>query len=82
LGATIIKLDFIDLGKLSIAKINMRHKGKDPDIADIRPSIAKRGVRMPLRVRPNDAAGVMKSSRGGRRRAARPPGIAGMARMA
>ena len=32
-----MKLDFIDLGKLSIAKINMRHKGKDPDIADIRP---------------------------------------------
>jgi ParB family chromosome partitioning protein len=47
-----MKLDFIDIGKLSIAKTNMRGKGKDPDIADILPSIAKRGILVPLLVRP------------------------------
>jgi ParB family chromosome partitioning protein len=46
-----MKLDFIPLDKLSIAKTNMRHKGKDPDIADILPSIRARGILVPLLVR-------------------------------
>jgi ParB family chromosome partitioning protein len=46
-----MKLDFIALDKLTVAKINMRAKGRDPDVADIQPSIAKRGVLIPLLVR-------------------------------
>lgn len=48
-----MKLDFIPLDKLSVAKTNMRAKGRDPDVADILPSIRKRGVLIPLLVRPN-----------------------------
>lgn len=48
-----MKLDFIELDKLSVAKANMRAKGRDPDVADILPSIRKRGVLIPLLVRPN-----------------------------
>ena len=48
-----MKLDFIELDKLTIAKTNMRAKGRDPDVADILPSIRKRGVLIPLLVRPN-----------------------------
>lgn len=34
-----MKLDFIELDKLSVAKTNMRAKGRDPDVSDILPSI-------------------------------------------
>ncbi|QCB55838.1 ParB/RepB/Spo0J family partition protein [Sphingopyxis sp. PAMC25046] len=62
-----MKLDFIDLDKLSIAKTNMRHKGKDPDVADILPSIAKRGILVPLLVRPNGSDGHFEIVAGRRR---------------
>jgi ParB family chromosome partitioning protein len=62
-----MKLDFIDLDKLSIAKTNMRGKGKDPDIADILPSIRARGVLVPLLVRSNCAAGHFEVVAGRRR---------------
>lgn len=62
-----MKLDFIDLDKLSIAKTNMRGKGKDPDIADILPSIAKRGILVPLLVRPNCQADHFEIVAGRRR---------------
>ena len=52
-----MKLDFIELGKLSIAAANMRGKGKDPDVADLMPSIRARGVLVPLLVRPNCSEG-------------------------
>jgi ParB family chromosome partitioning protein len=48
-----MKLDFIDLNRLGVAKTNMRGKGRDPDIADILPSIRQRGILVPLLVRPN-----------------------------
>ena len=45
----------------------MRHKGKDPDIADILPSIAKRGILVPLLVRPNGKDGCFEIVAGRRR---------------
>lgn len=62
-----MKLDFIDIDKLSIAKTNMRHKGKDPDIADILPSIRARGILVPLLVRPNCEGGRFEIVAGRRR---------------
>jgi len=62
-----MKLDFIDLGNLSIAAANMRGKGKDPDVADLMPSIRARGVLVPLLVRPNCAEGHYEIVAGRRR---------------
>lgn len=62
-----MKLDFIDLGNLSIAAANMRGKGKDPDVADLMPSIRARGVLVPLLVRPNCAEGRYEIVAGRRR---------------
>ena len=62
-----MKLDFIDLGNLSIAAANMRGKGKDPDVADLMPSIRSRGVLVPLLVRPNCAEGHFEIVAGRRR---------------
>jgi hypothetical protein len=53
-----MKLDFIDLGKLSISKTNMRYGKKAPDVTDILPTIRARGVLVPLIVRPNCAEGA------------------------
>jgi ParB family chromosome partitioning protein len=52
-----MKLDFITHDKLTVAKVNMRAKGRDPEVGDIQPSIAKRGVLIPLLVRPRADAG-------------------------
>jgi ParB family transcriptional regulator, chromosome partitioning protein len=62
-----MKLDFIDLGNLSIAAANMRGKEKDPDVADLMPSIRARGVLVPLLVRPNCAEGHYEIVAGRRR---------------
>ena len=48
-----MKLDFIDLGKLSVSKANMRYAKKAPDVSDILPTVRARGVIVPLLVRPN-----------------------------
>ena len=50
-----MKLDFIDLGKLSVSKVNMRFAKKAPDVTDILPSVRKRGVIVPILVRPDPA---------------------------
>lgn len=62
-----MKLDFIDLGNLSIAAANMRGKGKHPDVADLMPSIRARGVLVPLLVRPNCSEGHFEIVAGRRR---------------
>lgn len=46
-------LAHIELDKLSISPLNMRHAKKAPDTSDILPSVRKRGILMPLLVRPN-----------------------------
>lgn len=48
-----MKLDFIDLGKLSVSKANMRYTKKAPDVTDILPTVRKRGVIVPVLVRPD-----------------------------
>ena len=48
-----MKLDFIPLDKLSVSKTNMRYGKRPPDVADILPSVRKRGVIQPVIVRPN-----------------------------
>jgi ParB family chromosome partitioning protein len=47
-----MQIEHIALGRLSVAKINMRSGRKQPDVADILPSIKTRGVLAPLFVRP------------------------------
>ena len=51
-----MKLDFIAIDKLTVAKVNMRARGRDPEVGDIQPSIAKRGILIPLLVRPRAGA--------------------------
>jgi ParB family transcriptional regulator, chromosome partitioning protein len=46
-----MKLDFIDLGNLSVSKTNMRYAKKAPDVTDILPTIRARWVLVPLIVR-------------------------------
>ena len=46
-----MKLAFIDLDKLSVSKTNMRWAKKAPDVADVLPSVRRRGVIQPVLVR-------------------------------
>jgi len=62
-----MKLAFLDLGKLSISKANMRYAKKAPDVADILPTVRKRGVLVPLIVRPHGADGDHEIVAGARR---------------
>lgn len=62
-----MKLDFIELGKLSISKTNMRYAKKAPDVADILSTVRARGVLVPLIVRPNCAEGAFEIVAGARR---------------
>jgi ParB family chromosome partitioning protein len=62
-----MKLDFIDLGKLSVSSANMRSGRKAPDISDILPSIRARGILVPLLVRPGSEADSFEIVAGRRR---------------
>jgi ParB family chromosome partitioning protein len=62
-----MRLDFIDLGKLSISRTNMRYAKKAPDVTDILPTVRARGVLVPLIVRPNCADGAFEIVAGARR---------------
>ncbi len=62
-----MNIDHIPLDRLSVSKANMRQGKKPPDIADILPSIIKRGVLSPLFVRPNCADGHFEIVAGKRR---------------
>ncbi|MBN8818722.1 MAG: ParB N-terminal domain-containing protein [Sphingomonas sp.] len=61
-----MKLDFISLDKLLIAKTNMRH-GKQPDLCDILPTIRARGVLQSLIVRPHGDTDLFEVLAGSRR---------------
>jgi ParB family transcriptional regulator, chromosome partitioning protein len=52
-GTSDMNIDYIPLDRLSVSKANMRAGKKPPDIADILPSIIKRGVISPVFIRPN-----------------------------
>lgn len=64
-----MKLEFIPIDKLAVAKINMRH-GKEPDISDILPSVRKRGVLQSILVRPLADSDLFEVVAGNRRRRA------------
>ena len=48
-----MKLQHIDIDRLHVSPLNMRHGKREPDVSDILPSIKARGVLQPLLVRPN-----------------------------
>ena len=59
-----MKLKDIPLTQLSISKLNMRAKDKEPDISDILPSIRRHGVHQTLLVRPEgDSYGILAGRR-------------------
>jgi ParB family transcriptional regulator, chromosome partitioning protein len=62
-----MNIDHIPLDRLSVSKANMRAGKKPPDIADILPSIIKRGVISPVFIRPNCADGHFEIVAGKRR---------------
>jgi len=54
----------IELSKLSISKLNMRHGRKAPDVSDILPSIREKGIRQTLLVRrEGDGYGIVAGRR-------------------
>ena len=60
-------LMFIDQDKLSVSKTNMRYSKKAPDVADLLPTIRKRGIIQTLLVRPAAEAGQFEIVAGARR---------------
>src|SRR5690242_8598535 len=55
-----MELQFIELGKLSISKANMRYAKKAPDVSDLLPTVRKRGVIVPVLVRPNPVPSIVE----------------------
>lgn len=62
-----MELQFIELGKLSVSKANMRYAKKAPDVSDLLPTVRARGVLVPLIVRPNCAPDGYEIVAGARR---------------
>lgn len=62
-----MQLANIDLGKLSVSKLNMRHGKAPPDVSDILPTVRARGVLVPLLVRPSGEGETFEIVAGRRR---------------
>ena len=62
-----MRLQFIELGKLSVSKTNMRYGKRPPDVSDILPTVRSRGVIQPVIVRPNCAPDGFEIVAGSRR---------------
>ncbi|WP_084733056.1 ParB/RepB/Spo0J family partition protein [Sphingobium chungbukense] len=62
-----MKLDFLNIDKLVVAKANMRSR-QEPDVSDILPSIRARGVLQSILVRPLDDGERYEVIAGNRRR--------------
>ncbi|MFS0771197.1 ParB/RepB/Spo0J family partition protein [Sphingomonas sp. 1P08PE] len=62
-----MQLAFIPLAKLSVSRTNMRFARTRPDVADILPSVRKRGVLQPVTVRPAAAPDAFEIVAGFRR---------------
>ena len=62
-----MQLTHIDLNHLTISPANMRHGKRAPDVADILPSVRRRGVLVPLLVRPNGTPDTFEVVAGRRR---------------
>ncbi|MGF7150085.1 ParB family chromosome partitioning protein [Sphingomonas zeicaulis] len=62
-----MKLDHIPLASLTDSRANMRAARKAPDIANLLPSVARRGILTTLLVRPGEAPGLFEVVAGRRR---------------
>ena len=62
-----MELQHIDISKLKLSAVNMRHSKRAPDVSDILPSIKSRGVLVPLLVRPAGNGDNFEIVAGGRR---------------
>lgn len=62
-----MKLDFIDIGNIDDSAVNMRHGRKAPDVSDILPTVRKRGIIVPVILRPGSAEGRFELVAGRRR---------------
>lgn len=60
-------IDYIPIDRLAVSKANMRAGKKPPDVSDILPSVIKRGVIIPLIVRPSGSDGDFEICAGKRR---------------
>src|SRR3546814_12120567 len=66
-SSDLMQIENIAIDRLSISKANMRQGKKPPDVSDILPSIIKRGVIIPVIVRPNCNEGHFEICAGKRR---------------
>ena len=62
-----MKLEFIDIGNIDDSAVNMRHGKKAPDVSDILPTVRKRGIIVPVILRPGAADGRFELVAGRRR---------------
>lgn len=62
-----MKLEFIDLGKLTVSKANMRFSRKAPDVSDMLPTMRRHGVIVPVLVRQNGSPDTFEIVAGARR---------------
>ncbi|HJS10188.1 ParB/RepB/Spo0J family partition protein [Sphingopyxis sp.] len=62
-----MKLEFIDIGNIDDSAVNMRHGKKAPDVSDILPTVRKRGIIVPVILRPGIAEGRFELVAGRRR---------------
>lgn len=62
-----MKLEFIAIGNIDDSAVNMRHGKKAPDVSDILPTVRKRGIIVPVILRPGIAEGRFELVAGRRR---------------
>ena len=62
-----MKLEFIDIGNIDDSAVNMRASKKAPDVSDILPTVRKRGIIVPVILRPGVAKGRFELVAGRRR---------------
>ncbi|MBO9580164.1 MAG: ParB N-terminal domain-containing protein [Sphingobium sp.] len=62
-----MKLEFIDIGNIDDSAVNMRHGKKAPDVSDILPTVRRRGIIVPVILRPGITEGRFELVAGRRR---------------
>lgn len=62
-----MKLEFIDIGNIDDSAVNMRHGKKAPDVSDILPTVRRRGIIVPVILRPGTVEGRFELVAGRRR---------------
>ncbi len=62
-----MKLEFIDIGNIDDSAVNMRHGRKAPDVSDILPTVRRRGIIVPVILRPGITEGRFELVAGRRR---------------